>query len=163
MGNYLNIMRTFAATLFAVAVSAVHTETEFMTHLAEYGRQMGTVAEFNYRKGLFDLKEAAIKEHNSVPRNYTLGHNKFSDWSEAEMKKMLGYVAPAFPATPKVIENLTYPATKNWVTDVCVNAVKDQGQCGSCWAFSSVCAMEGAHCVATGGASGGTLLSFSEQ
>merc|ERR1711877_64175 len=40
----------------------------------------------------------------------------------------------------------------------CVNAIRDQGQCGSCWAFSSVASLEGAHCVATG-----TLSQFSEQ
>jgi len=46
----------------------------------------------------------------------------------------------------------------NWVTKGAVQAVKDQGQCGSCWAFSAVAGTEGASFLSTG-----TLGDFSEE
>jgi len=55
--------------------------------------------------------------------------------------------------------DLTANATPiNWVSKGAVNAIKDQKQCGSCWAFSAVSAMESAHKIKSG-----KLLSFAEQ
>lgn len=54
---------------------------------------------------------------------------------------------------------LTIPASVNWVTaGNYVNAVKNQGQCGSCWAFATTASMESAHAILQG-----TLFSLSEQ
>lgn len=55
---------------------------------------------------------------------------------------------------------LSLPASVDWttVTPAVVNPVKDQGQCGSCWAFSATAAMESANAIFNG-----TLYSLSEQ
>ena len=50
------------------------------------------------------------------------------------------------------------PSSINWVEKGAVTPVKDQGQCGSCWSFSTTGALEGAYYIANG-----ELLSFSEQ
>jgi len=46
----------------------------------------------------------------------------------------------------------------NWVDAGYVTAVKDQGQCGSCWSFSATGGLEGAYVMA-----GNALTSFSEE
>lgn len=83
-----------------------------------------------------------------------------SDWTEAEYKAILTH-KPQDPATKKITTIETNETVSNgidWRTMGAVNPIKDQGQCGSCYAFSGVSASESAHFLASG-----TLLSFSEE
>jgi cathepsin L len=92
--------------------------------------------------------------------SHKMGHNNFSDLTDYERKKFLGYVKRpnATKREPVVLDTTDLPAEVNWVTAGAVNPVQDQGQCGSCWSFSAIAAMEGAHFVKTK-----ELLKLSEQ
>merc|ERR1712166_228932 len=153
-----------AALMFngqATPASAILTgeDYEFMAHVSQYGKSYGTVAEFMFRKEIFVAKNNLIAAHNADTNNtHTVGHNEFSTSTVAEMKKMLGYKSAGLTQKNVVMFEETNDATVDWRSKNAVTPVKNQAQCGSCWAFSTTGAVEGADAIKTG-----TLKSFSEQ
>merc|ERR1719473_2553004 len=105
-----------------------------------------------------------VNKHNEEASNglhsFTLGMNKFADLTNDEYKMLLGLKAKQHNAPNTYSADAAPPASWDWRTHQprVVNNVKDQGMCGSCWAFSAVATMEGAWALKHG-----KLLSLSEQ
>merc|ERR1712183_427872 len=131
----------------------------FMQHVADHGLSYGTIEEFNFRANIFAELDEVINAHNSNPNSTsTMGHNFMSTMTYAEKKVRNGFIDSGIVGG--VMADLP-PANAdevNWNTNGGVTPVKNQGQCGSCWSFSTTGALEGAHFIKHK-----ELLSFSEQ
>lgn len=106
-----------------------------------------------------------IEETNYKNLSYTLGHNFFSGYNSEEFGLLMGFNnnklklrSNDIPIKTEIEDTLEiYPLSVDWRNSA-VTPVKDQGQCGSCWSFSTTGALESAYYNKYG-----ELVSFSEQ
>jgi len=114
----------------------------------------------------FESNIAFIKEQNAKGENLKFGPNQFTDLNQEEFKASAGFgfiPADDFMGSTPILGNHihqgeTLAAAVDWEQQGSVTAVKDQGQCGSCWSFSTTGGLEGAWKNAAG-----SLTSMSEQ
>jgi C1A family cysteine protease len=138
-------------------------QSHFAGFVAKYSKKYSK-DDLVYRYNVFKANMDFITATNKKNLSYTVGMNKFGDLPIHEFKaKFTGYnhVQRNFirskNAAPHV-HHLSNPASVDWRTKNVVTPVKDQGQCGSCWAFSATGSMEGAW-----GIKKTQLVSLSEQ
>ena len=161
----------FLALFCVVAVSATisvpeETRLLFSNWAREHGKTYATSEEAESRLVIFHNNLNYINQHNALAaqglKSYTLGTTRFADLTVDEYRKFLTYRSALnsnanqtnlFRPTSDEV-----PASVDWREKGAVTGVKDQGQCGSCWSFSSTGSMEGVHAIATG-----NLVSLSEQ
>jgi len=125
-----------------------------------FNRQYSSAGEESHRFGCFHSNLVKINQLNSRGDKATYGINKFTDLCADEFKTM--YHNLNVKKSNKTVAPVPTKAAPldsfDWRDHGAVNAVKDQAQCGSCWAFSTVAALEGAWFVGGHG-----LNSFSEE
>lgn len=138
---------------------------EFDNFVCRFNKQYSTMEEREKRFNIFKTNLKAIITHNNNSSvNFTLGVNQFTDLTADEFySNHVGKISDmstygSYGCKSYSSSNTDLPSNIDWRTKNAVSSVKDQGQCGSCWAFSSTGAIEGVWAI-----SNGELLDLSPQ
>lgn len=157
-----------AALLIAVCAATPNYKAMFENFKKSYGRKYASAAEESKRFGIFVENMIKAQRLHKMNPLAVFGVNEFADVSADEFK--IRHSAGKYYAARKAASKgptVTFTAAEvkaaageaiDWRTKGAVTGVKNQNQCGSCWAFSSTGSIEGQWFLA-----GNTLTSVSEQ
>lgn len=160
--NYANSQRIINRKL-----SFLNEEIEwkqFSIFQEKFNKKYDTLIELEKRFQIFRNNLYDIIRHNlDNNQTFTMDINQFTDLTSEEFKKLYltnlnsdnrNYGCEIFSTN----SSKNTPDSIDWREKGAVTSVKDQGQCGSCWTFSSTGSAEGALAIATG-----KLINLSEE
>jgi C1A family cysteine protease len=155
-------MNTILTTVFVSILTMSEMNFPYLFH--HYQNQFGKeyhVHEYDTKFGVFVDNVKFMFEHNHQNNTYKLGFNDFTDMTTDEFKNRFNF--DSFQkrrghCDPMVVTQAALPKDIDWRDMNAVTPVKNQEQCGSCWSFSAIGAIEGSNAITTG-----KLQSLSEQ
>lgn len=154
--------------LVHVAMASLHADvapaSRFAAFKQKYGKTYGSSVEEAFRLNVFTQNMRLAERHAAANPHATFGVTPFSDLTREEFRSRYHNAAQHFAAAKRRLRTRVgvdvggAPAAVDWRTEGVVTPVKDQSQCGSCWAFSAIGNIEGQWRLA-----GNPLTSLSEQ
>ncbi len=158
----------FFALLFVSALSLLHTNAYYKAQFGAYVNSRQKVyseKEYQYRLQVFSENMDYIEKENTKGHSYTLGLTRFTDMTSEEFKssRLCGCLINNKLRSENIPDDSSakvadIPEAIDWREKGAVNPIKDQGDCGSCWAFAVVSSVESAYAIKTG-----NLVDLSEQ
>jgi len=146
-----------------LALLAFSTQDSFNSWINLHGKEYKSQNEYNYRLSVYRDNLAFIENHNRENHGFTVAMNQFGDLTKEEFGQL--YLGMNVDAS-NLIQNSPFTVdptyvrddTVDWRTKGAVTPIKNQGQCGSCWAFSTTGSHEGMWQIKKG-----SLVSLSKQ
>lgn len=153
------ILAIIGAAAVLLGQQTTNKVSEFESWKAKHGVSYASEFENAYRERIFLENLAKINTHNSNEyKTYEMGLNQFSALTQEEFAETyLGLIPNQKASNIEDNEEYTVGGDIDWNAAGYVTPVKNQGQCGSCWAFSTTGGLEGLS------KSNGNLENFSEQ
>jgi cathepsin L len=155
-------MKTILALAVLLGVAFALSESEYQSSFTFWMQQHQKSYHhdsFLLRYRVFKSNLDFINAHNAANKTFTVALNKYADLTGAEYASLLGTRHTVHGKT--VVHSSpvkALPPKWNWNTLGAVTPIKNQEQCGSCWAFSTTGSTEGCHFLTKH-----KLVSLSEQ
>jgi len=120
----------------------------FNSWIKTYNKSYLNQSDYIDRQSIYLSNLIKISRHNAENHSWTMGVNQFADLTSDEFKAQFAgcYQTRSYDYSEGFnnIQSTVLPVSVNWTEVGAVTPVKNQGQCGSCWAFSTTGSTESA-------------------